>query len=141
MGKISFFYEEINFILPYIRKTKAWIKTIINQEKFESEQINFIFCSDSYLHGLNVEYLNHDTYTDIVTFDYSEGRCLEGDIYISIDRVKENAQNLNIDFFEELKRVMAHGVLHMMGYGDKTQKEQKLMRLKEDSCLSLYNEN
>src|SRR5690554_3863850 len=103
MGKISFFYEEINFILPHIRKVKAWIKTIITQEKFESEQINFIFCSDSYLHGLNLEYLKHDTYTDIVTFDYSEEGRLEGDIYISIDRIRENAQNLNTDFFEELK--------------------------------------
>lgn len=138
MGKISFFYEEVNFILPQVRKTQAWIKTIIKQEKFELEQINFIFCSDTYLYDLNLEYLNHDTYTDIITFDYSEKPFLEGDIYISIERVGENALKLNIDFFQELRRVMAHGVLHMMGYTDKTKKEQEAMRLKEDSCLSLY---
>ena len=137
MSRIDFFYEEINFTLPEATKTKAWMKTIINKEEFKTEQINFIFCSDSYLHTLNVEYLNHDTLTDIITFDYSENNKLEGDIYISIERVGDNAQSLSLDFDQELKRVMAHGVLHMMGYNDKTQEEKNLMRQKEESCLSL----
>lgn len=138
MGKISFFYEETNFSLPQSIRVKGWIKEIITQENFQLEHINFIFCSDNYLHALNVEYLEHDTLTDIITFDYSEEERLEGDIYISIDRVGDNAEELNNDFDLELKRVMAHGVLHLMGYKDKTLEEQKVMRDKEDSCLSLH---
>ncbi len=140
MGKISFFYEDIDFKLSQINKNKKWIQFIINKEDFNLNHINFIFCSDTYLHSINIEYLNHDTLTDIITFDYSEGNTLEGEIYISIDRVKDNAEGLGIEFESELRRVMAHGVLHMMGYGDKNKEEKSIMRLKEDSCISLYQE-
>lgn len=139
MGKISFFYEETNFILPKTKNIKAWLKSIILNDGFQLEQINFIFCSDDYLHSLNLQYLEHDTYTDIITFDYSVENALEGDIYISVDRVNENAQTLGVDFNEEIYRVMAHGILHMMGFKDKSQEEKKQMRQKEDSCLSLLS--
>lgn len=141
MGKITFFYEETNFILPKTTRIKAWLKKIIQTEGFELEQINFIFCSDDYLHKLNLQYLEHDTYTDIITFDYSTENLLEGDIYISVERVNENAQELHIDFNDEINRVMAHGVLHMMGFRDKSTDEKKEMRLKEESCLSLLMAN
>lgn len=140
MGKISFFYEEIDFKLSQINKSKKWIKFIIERENFELNYINFIFCSDTYLHSINLKYLDHDTFTDIITFDYSEQNTLEGDIYISIDRVRENAKDFHIEFESELQRVMAHGVLHMMGFGDKTQDEKTIMRQKEDSCISLYSQ-
>jgi len=137
MGKISFFYEETNFTLPQANKLKAWLKSIIQREEFELELINYIFCSDEYLLSLNVEYLNHDTYTDIITFDYTEGVQLEGDVYISVDRVNENAAQLNVSFNQEINRVMVHGLLHMMGYKDKSPSQKNQMRSKEDSCLSL----
>lgn len=139
MGKISFFYEETNFTLPHSNKIKAWLKTIVVEEKFELGALNYIFCSDEYLLSLNVQYLNHDTYTDIITFDYTQDRKLEGDIYISVDRVSENAMNLSVNFDEEINRVMAHGLLHMMGFKDKSNSEKKQMRSKEDSCLSLLS--
>src|SRR5690606_5121891 len=137
MGRISFFYEETNFTLPQANKLKAWLKSIIQREEFELELINYIFCSDEYLLSLNVEYLNHDTYTDIITFDYTEGVHLEGDVYISVDRVNENAAQLNVSFNQEINRVMVHGLLHMMGYKDKSPSQKNQMRSKEDSCLSL----
>ena len=138
MSRIALFYEEINFVLPQQTKTKAWLKTVIKQEDFRLEHINFIFCSDAYLHKLNKDYLDHDTLTDIITFDYTEENLLEGDIYISIDRVGENARQINTPFEQELKRVMVHGLLHMMGYTDKTDDQRQQMRNKEDSSLSLY---
>ncbi len=137
MGKISFFYEETNFTLPNANKIKAWLKTIIAEEHFALDTINYIFCSDEYLHTLNVQYLDHDTLTDIITFDYTQDKLLEGDIYISVDRVNDNAVQLNVAFDEEINRVMAHGLLHMMGFKDKSSTEKKQMRSKEDSCLSL----
>lgn len=137
MGKITFFYEETNFVLPKSTKIKAWLKRIIDTEKYALEQLNFVFCSDEYLHKLNLQYLEHDTYTDIITFDYTTEKCLEGDIYISIDRVSENAIKLKVDFDEEVNRVMAHGVLHMMGFKDKSTTDKREMRQREESCLSL----
>lgn len=137
MGKISFFFEETNFTLPDANKIKAWLKTIAMEENFKLDSINYIFCSDEYLLSLNLQYLNHDTYTDIITFDYSENEILEGDIYISVDRINENAQQLNVDFNEEIHRVIVHGLLHMMGFKDKSPIQKKQMRRKEDSCLSL----
>lgn len=135
---IQFFKEDISFDLRTIRKIKKWVEAIIRAEKFIPGEINYIFCSDQYLHQINVDYLQHDTYTDIITFDQSEEEFLiEGDIFISIDRIRENAQNMGLLFEDELKRVMAHGVLHLMGYKDKSPEEQKEMREKEDACLSL----
>lgn len=139
MSKIAFFYEDTNFILPNIQQTKAWIKAILKSEQFQLEHINYIFCSDKYLHSLNYEYLNHDTLTDIITFDYTEEYKIEGDIYISVDRVGENSASFKTSFDQEIKRVMAHGLLHMMGYSDKTDEDKTLMREKEDSCLSLHH--
>lgn len=138
MPQINFFSEEINFSLPKPRKTATWIKDVIAHESHLLKLLNFIFCSDEYLMKINRQYLRHDTYTDIVTFDNSEPTGgLEGDIFISVDRVKENAMNLHAPFYQELHRVIIHGVLHLMGYSDKTKAKQKEMRNKEDACLSL----
>ena len=137
MGEIHFFTEEINFSLHNPAKIKKWIKAVIKAENHSLESLNYIFCCDEYLLVKNIEYLNHNTYTDIITFDNSEGDALEADIFISIERVKENADNLNISFKDELDRVLIHGVLHLLGYGDKGTTQKKLMREKEDSYLSL----
>ena len=111
---------------------------LILNEKHSLKTLNFIFCTDEYLHSINLQYLNHDTYTDIITFDNSEGDGLiEGDIFISIDRVKENANKFDVSLEKEIKRVMAHGVLHLCGYIDKTAGEAKQMRLKEDEALDI----
>jgi probable rRNA maturation factor len=137
MGQIRFFNEDISFVFPKKRTTSQWIKEIAALENKRVGDLNFIFCSDSHLFTLNQEYLQHDTYTDIITFDYSEEETIEGDIYISIDRIKENAGNLGIAMNEELFRVIIHGVLHLLGYKDKTKEEKELMREKEDYSLSL----
>lgn len=138
MGSIRFFSEEIPFKLKNPRKTTSWIKTVIKKEKRGLINLNYIFCDDEYLRGINNQFLNHDTYTDIVTFNYNPSvKEIEGEIYISIDRVAENAKTLGSDFDSELHRVMIHGVLHLIGYNDKTKSEKSLMRKKEDSYLSL----
>ena len=132
------FKSETHFTLQKKRLRKEWITTIIQQEKKRVGEINYIFCDDAYLLNINKQYLNHDTYTDIITFDYSEEGLLSGDIFISIDRVKENAQLFLVDFHNELLRVLAHGVLHLCGYKDKTKKEELLMRQKEDAAIALF---
>jgi rRNA maturation RNase YbeY len=138
MAAINFFCQDISFILPKPRKISSWIKAAIKSEDHILEELNFIFCSDEYLLSINLQYLNHRTYTDIITFDTSEHeRKIEGDIFISIERVKENALNLNISFQDELHRVIMHGVLHLLGYSDKTTTQTKEMRKKEDAYLSL----
>lgn len=135
---IRFFSEGTSFSLSHPRKTAAWIKSVALREKSTIKELNYIFCSDEYLLQLNQEYLNHKTLTDIITFDYSSSkRHLEGEIYISIDRVIENGQKMKTAFDDELHRVIIHGVLHLVGYGDKKPAEKALMRKKEDSCLSL----
>ncbi len=135
---INFFNEATDFVLNQQESIQVWISTIIKTEGYELIQLNYIFCSDEYLYNINHNYLNHDTYTDIITFDNSEtNQTIESDIFISIDRVKENAQLQKLVFEDELARVMVHGVLHLMGWGDKTETLQKEMRLKEDACLSL----
>jgi rRNA maturation RNase YbeY len=138
MGIIRFFNEDTPFKLPHPLKTKNWIKESISREKSHLKEINYIFCSDEYLLKLNKDYLNHTTYTDIITFDNSlEESFIEGEIYISIDRVRENAEKFNASFDEELHRVLIHGVLHLLGYKDKSIREKSLMRKKEDAYLSL----
>jgi len=135
---IEFFYEETDFILNQKESIQPWINKIILEESYELESLNYIFCSDEYLHKINLEYLNHDTFTDIITFDNSETeKVIESDIYISVDRVKENSLQLNTAFEEELARVLIHGVLHLMGWQDKTDDLKEQMRKKEDACLSL----
>jgi len=135
---IAFFYEETNFRINQAESHQLWISTIIKNEGFKFESLSYIFCSDDYLLKINKKYLNHDTFTDIITFNNSEAdNTIESDIFISIDRVKENSTVQQTNFEAELARVMIHGVLHLMGWGDKTGALQKKMRLKEDACLSL----
>jgi len=137
MPSINFFNQEHNYALKNKRVVKNWLKELIKKENCSLETINFIFTSDEDLLKINNEYLKHDTYTDIITFDYSEEKNLEGDIYISVDRVLENAGTLKVAFESELSRVLAHGVLHLAGYKDKTGAEKSLMRNKEDQYLKL----
>jgi probable rRNA maturation factor len=133
---INFYSEEIDIVFPDQEKTSAWIKSAILQEGKKLETLNFIFCSDTYLHKINLEYLNHDTLTDVITFPYSNVN-IEGDIFISIDRIKENAKYFNVSFDDELNRVIIHGVLHLMGYKDKNTDDKHQMTLKENLYLSL----
>ena len=111
----------------------------ILEEHCKEGEINYIFCSDDYLHKLNVDFLNHDTLTDIISFDYSVGKELHGDIYISVDRVKENASDFKVSFDDEMARVIIHGVLHYCGYKDKSEDDEKMMRSKEDYYLAKRN--
>jgi probable rRNA maturation factor len=139
MGKVNFFIEEIDFSIPHPRKLATWIRKAVKSENHQLEELNYIFCSDSYLFNLNRGYLRHNTLTDIVTFDNSElEQKIEGDIFISIDRVRENSQEFKTIFDVELRRVMIHGVLHLVGYSDKSPEQKAQMRKKEDVYLSLW---
>jgi probable rRNA maturation factor len=138
---LSFNIELENFKLIGIRKKKNWIKDLIAKEGFNLIELNFVFVSDEALLEINRKYLNHDTYTDIITFDNSENNNqIEGDIFISIERIKENSVIFNNNFETELLRVMAHGVLHLCGYGDKKEKEVKIMREKENFYIQSYGQ-
>lgn len=133
-----FFSEEITFKLTHPRKTSLWIKFVIQKEKKSLGKINFVFCNDAYLLQINQDYLNHNSYTDIITFDSSETKDLiEGEIYISIERIQENSVSFQAAFDDELHRVIIHGVLHLVGYSDKTDAKRLRMRRKEDAYLSL----
>ncbi|PKD21599.1 rRNA maturation factor [Salegentibacter salinarum] len=133
------FHSENDFQLEDEKSFDNWIREIIESEKKELGEINYIFCDDHYLYKINLKFLDHDTYTDIISFDNSEGNELNGDIFISTDRVTENAKEYNVDFSEELKRVMSHGILHLCGYGDKSESEAKEMRQKEDEKIALFH--
>jgi probable rRNA maturation factor len=136
---IQFFAEDVEYDLPNPTKTKRWLKFVIESEGFTLNQLNYIFCSDEYLLNMNREHLQHDFYTDIITFDTSdEEKQVEGEIYISTDRVKENAANLEIEFDEELRRVIVHGVLHLVGYTDENEASKAKMSQKEDFYLKNY---
>jgi len=136
---IYFFQEDLSFELPKKLKTKQWLNKIARGEGFQIRNLNFIFCSDEYLYHINSEYLSHHTYTDIITFDHRETeKHLEGDIYISIERVKENANHQKENFLTEVKRVMSHGLFHLCGYGDKSTSEKKTMRAKEAQALETF---
>jgi len=137
MPVIQFFQEKIRFKLPHPRKTSQWILNVVKLEDHKPAEINFIFCSDQYLKTINLEYLAHNTLTDIITFDYSDVSGIQGDVFISIQRVKENAEKFGTSLDEEVHRVMVHGVLHLMGYSDKSKSAKALMRKKEDAYLSL----
>jgi rRNA maturation RNase YbeY len=128
---VRFFYEEIEFKLPNPSKVRQWLSLSSEKEKRQIGQINYIFCSDSYLLGLNQEYLKHHTLTDIITFDESHGNRISGEIYISLDRVAENANKFGCDFQVELRRVMIHGTLHLCGYKDKGASQKTQMRKKD----------
>ena len=136
MARINFFTEDVQFTLATPRKISSWIVLCSKKEKRIITNLNYIFCSDSYLKEINIQYLGHNTFTDIITFDQSDNKTIEGDIYISIERVKENAEKFEVDFLDELHRVMIHGALHLMGYKDKTKHEKGLMRQKEDTYLA-----
>ena len=126
-----------SFKLENQKKLKVWLADFIAKEGYKIDHINYIFCSDKYLISLNKKYLDHDTYTDIITFDYSEKKkFIYGEIYISVERVKANAKKYKVAFLNELHRVMIHGVLHLLGYDDKTSKQKSEMRDKEDYYLS-----
>jgi rRNA maturation RNase YbeY len=131
------FHYELDFVLNNEEKTMQWVSNCINDFDKEEGELQYIFCDDDYLHKLNVEFLEHDTLTDIISFDYTMGDLISGDIFISIERVKENAKELNIDFNDELDRVIMHGVLHYFGFKDKSDQDKIVMRSKEDYCLSL----
>jgi len=135
---ITFNYET-DFTLDNSSKISEWILNTISLEKFTLGELNYIFCDDIYLLDINKKYLNHDTFTDIISFDYTLGKQINGDIYISIDRIKENSKLYHTSFNNELLRVMIHGVLHYLGYKDKTDADKKIMRSKEDYYLSLQN--
>ncbi|HQU57665.1 MAG TPA: rRNA maturation RNase YbeY [Saprospiraceae bacterium] len=137
---ISFNTEDIDFELPESEAVVQWIQKILQQEEKQLLQLTYIFCSDEYLFEINQEYLSHDTYTDIITFPYTDPPLIEGDIFISIDRVRENARNLGLPFEQELHRVMIHGVLHLCGYPDKTTEEAAQMRAMEDKALALFEQ-
>ena len=131
------FFSETTFNLQNPEKVASWISVIISNENLEEGELSYIFCDDEYLHKLNVEFLKHDTLTDVISFDNSLGNQINGDIFISVERGKENASKFNTTFENELHRVIIHGVLHYCGYKDKTKKDADLMRIKENKALSL----
>lgn len=135
---IEFNYET-DFNLDNEDAYSAWISQVISSENKKEGEINYIFCDDDYLHQINVEYLNHDTLTDIISFDYTVGNEINGDIFISIERVQDNALDFDTDFNEELKRVMIHGILHYCGYKDKTAADEALMRQKENEKILMFH--
>ena len=136
---ISFSVEDVDFQLKEEKKTIDWIRHIVESEKQQLRLLTYIFCSDAYLHEINLQYLQHDTYTDIITFPYENPPLLHGDIFISIGRVRENAVHFEVPFEQELRRVMIHGVLHLCGYQDKTEEEAKIMRAKENASLVVWD--
>ncbi|MDO6811684.1 rRNA maturation RNase YbeY [Tenacibaculum soleae] len=135
------FNYETDFTLKNEDKTLKWIKTCIQNEGFELGEINYIFCDDAYLHKMNVEFLQHDTLTDIISFDYTLGKLVGGDIFISVERVRENSKEFNVLFENEIHRVIIHGILHYMKYKDKTDEEKQIMRAKENDSLEILNRN
>ena len=133
---VYFHNEDNSYVLPAKRKVKSWLKTSIEHQKMSIGTINVVFCSDQHLLVINKEYLNHDYYTDIITFNYCEATQISGDLFISIDRIKDNSKNNKILFVNELHRVIIHGVLHLCGFNDKTKAEKKEIRQMEDYFLN-----
>lgn len=135
---INYNYES-DFSLDNEEAISAWMTEVIESEYKKEGEINYIFCDDEYLHKINLEYLNHDNLTDIISFDYTMGNEISGDIFISVERVKDNAKDFNVSFETELRRVMAHGVLHYCGYKDKGEEDERLMRAKEEEKLAMFH--
>ena len=133
------FFSENNFELEQKENYQNWLRNVLISEEKKEGEINYIFCDDDYLHEINVKYLNHDDYTDIISFDNAVGNILHGDIFISTERVAENAEKFEVSFEEELKRVIAHGMLHFCGYKDKTDDDARLMRKKEDEKIKMFH--
>ncbi len=136
--KIGIDYIGVDFLIPDRDKVKKWIKEVVVMYGFSIGKLNYVFCDDEFLHSINVSHLEHDTYTDIITFDYSKKEIINGEIYISVDRIKENARVFNVMYERELLRVIIHGVLHLCGYKDKLEVEKSEMRIQEDRSVSLY---
>jgi len=137
MAKINFYNQEIDFRLKEKAKIRRWISQVVENECKTIGEISYVFCTDTYLLDINQQYLKHNTYTDIVTFDYTEEGKINGDLFISVERVTENAQRFSVNFEHELKRVLVHGILHLCGYKDKSEEDEKVMRAREDYYLSL----
>ncbi len=137
---IHFYNEDIEFVPSKKTHLNDWIKSVIHAEQRKPGEVNIIFCSDAHLITINREYLHHDDYTDIITFDYCENKKVIGDIFISIERIRENAEKFKVSFTNELHRVMIHGVLHLCGYKDKSPEDKKRMTQKEDEALATRNE-
>ena len=135
---VSFSHLSNNFSPQKKSFVKKWISFIIRKEKKSEGKIIFIFCTDDELLKLNKQFLNHDTFTDIITFDYGVDKKIAGEIYVSVDRVEENAKKFEIDFEIELRRVLIHGVLHLCGHGDKSISQKKVMRKKEEEALKIF---
>lgn len=135
---IYFSTENIDFELEDASRVKKWIAAVVDAQGKRVGNLNYLFCDDAYLIGVNQTYLNHDTYTDIITFDYVEGNVVSGDILISVERVRENAHLFNTSFEQELHRVIIHGVLHLLGQADKSDEDAAEMRRKEESALDLW---
>ena len=133
------FHYETDFRLIEAKNHKDWIEKCCKSEGYVVESLNYIFCDDDFLLKINQEYLNHDNYTDIITFDYTQGKLVSGDIYISVERVRENSKHFDVSFENELHRVMAHGLLHLMGYKDKGDEHIELMRQKEEEKIKLFH--
>ncbi|EDM45341.1 hypothetical protein SCB49_06027 [unidentified eubacterium SCB49] len=131
------FYSETDFNLTDTEKIASWISEIVRNEAHELGEVSYIFCDDAYLHKLNVQFLDHDTLTDVISFDNSLGTQVHGEIYISVERVRENAKEFSDSFEDELHRVIIHGLLHFCGYKDKTDEEAAMMRSKENEALAL----
>ena len=136
---ISYYFEETDFVFKGKAKNNAWLRLVAESEIRRIGNISIIFCSDNYILDINRKYLEHDYYTDIITFDYCEGDRLSGDLFISVDSVRENASEYKTDFRDELNRVMVHGILHLIGYDDHTDEDIAVMRSKENYYLSLLD--
>ena len=138
MNSISFHNESVNNKTPSKRLLKAWIKEFVSNHGKKVGELAFVFCSDEKILEINQNFLQHDYYTDIITFDYSEGEVISGDIFISVERVLENAASHQVDYNTELLRVLSHGVLHLIGFQDKEEKKKVEMTRNEDLCMSLF---
>ena len=136
---IRYFTEDIKFEFKDKLSNNRWLRLVASSEVKKLGDINIIFCSDNYILDVNMKYLQHDYFTDIITFDYCEGNVLNGDLFISVDSVRENASYYGTEFPDELKRVMVHGILHLIGYDDHSEEDIRVMRSKEDYYLSLRN--
>lgn len=135
---VAFYFEDTDFKLRHKTRIKEWLRLVAESEVFTLGNISVIFCSDNYILDINQKYLQHDYFTDIITFDYSEGGMISGDLFISVDSVRENSVEYGTEFEDELHRVIVHGILHLIGYDDHTEDEIKTMRSKEDYYLSLF---
>jgi len=133
------FNFETDFQLKHETKLQTWIGDVISAEGFELGEVSYVFCDDEYLHKLNVEFLDHDTLTDIISFDYGMGKQVNGEIYISVERVADNANDFIVTFDDELHRVIIHGILHLCGYKDKTEEDAESMRERENKYVDLLN--